>query len=902
MKNRYISILLSITLILSSVPLTAFAFSDKDTTTLAFDDNISETSKTSVVEAVTAMRNEATATLVNTVPILPDQVVGLMADGTQAGLFDVEWETVDASMFSSVGDIVIVNGMASASSSDNIPVTCSVRVTEGIKTVENVASNASSLTQDCTFISDTLEAINNGYKESVDNTSQRWTNWNNRMTSDTATLTFEWDTTQLIDAVNIQYYYDNCSAYPEAVLFQYTLDGVTWIPVDVEETTLLEAQSYGAEYEYKLSEVINPIAFRAVLTQQGGISGAHCVGIIEMELMSSSAYVELENSAELTCLISGGTEIENFDPSTILYTAFDEDIEALTESNVGITILPIYEDYVRIVTVSEDGTKSRTYVVYIGPEEDLENYTDVSGMYMWMHLYDYSDANGWALDGQNTILASWTPNSVSASHHQANTYEDAVTYTDDDGQIWYLIPVSILTKTYGNYGFDFDPSYCPILYTPNAYYTDAQDCLYADWYYRGDNATWYLRAAHTGDYGNVRLNLYYVPLTVVYDAVDPSGTTINLFDYWLTTQDASDSQLTDTASGLLDMGINQGHPFKFSKNPGASIADGSFNKWTGSAAPKTGIVRNVLFNAYPALTGDTTIGMTENDVESLNYLFDPNLTTAYRTAYTDVKGLLSMDDDGYYAYNSYQQQAWYNEATNNITRYEHPGTAASSGTANKTYGQFFPFQEPELAAVSNCESENINHYFGMTMTTHFIQSNGGYLTDEREQPSLFEFSGEDDVWIFIDNVLVADLGGIHDTTSVSIDFVTGGITVNKDTDYETASTLRAAFEAAIGAENLTQADWSGNTFADNTSHTIQFFYLERGNAASNLSLRFNMGAMSEDSPELPDLPERPEFPETGGPGVFATTAAGVACILTAAYFLMATNWEAYKRRQQGGGM
>lgn len=164
-------------------------------------------------------------------------------------------------------------------------------------------------------------------------------------------------------------------------------------------------------------------------------------------------------------------------------------------------------------------------------------------------------------------------------------------------------------------------------------------------------------------------------------------------------------------------------------------------------------------------------------------------------------------------------------------------------------GQFFPFNE----ATANAEEKehegqsyvlmntatsvdsSINHYFGMHMSTRFIQQNDGYMDEEQNIPITYEFSGDDDVWIFIDDILVADLGGIHDMASVTINFVDGTVVINEG--KSSAQTLY--LKELMGL--------SGATFANNTYHTLDLFYLERGNTDSNLYLRYNLVTIPESS-------------------------------------------------------
>lgn len=366
-----------------------------------------------------------------------------------------------------------------------------------------------------------------------------------------------------------------------------------------------------------------------------------------------------------------------------------------------------------------------------------------------------------------------------------------------------------------------------------------------------------------------------VPLGTV--ALRPEGITIDLFDYWSTQSDddpdGGDNMVSDNDS-RYNLGINQGCHLKFGQGMGqvtppendniaenasavaTAVGQGEINKWTNGARPMAGIVNNTLDdNGYP------TLAYAGYARQSLGYLFDSSAFDG-KTAYSNVGGLLRQDENGYYYYNSATNFAEFHEIKNgekNVFTVYNQNAVTGAGASGT--GMFFPFNTKEQVFLDDenylpSTADVLNHYFGLHMTTSFQQTTNGVSPADETMPVTFSFSGDDDVWIFIDDVLVADLGGIHDACAVEINFATGKICVYKDSNKngtfdegelrynEETATLKSMFRSAGREDSVTWSDDS-NTFADESYHTLDFFYLERGNVDSNMRMKYNLKTVPE---------------------------------------------------------
>ena len=278
------------------------------------------------------------------------------------------------------------------------------------------------------------------------------------------------------------------------------------------------------------------------------------------------------------------------------------------------------------------------------------------------------------------------------------------------------------------------------------------------------------------------------------------------------------------------------------------------------------LVKTTLSNDYPITKNGTSLAELFNNGTDVNNFF--------------IKS--TLDNEGYFEYSSFNNYAYldgkkfkiYNQK-GAVSKYENAGETEfyfhrgnflpyNSLTGKKSLYLTNLYDEDGNKIARNNErfgqqlylSDDVNYHFSMQMTATFLQPRNG-ITDRGDQ-MVFEFNGDDDMWVFINKVLILDIGGEHDAHSGTINFATGVVTVNISASQTVTTSLNKLYEEAnvfpdgTTWNNEKISDYFVSTgardsegdliyrFKDYDRYTMKMFYLERGAGASNLHVRFNL--------------------------------------------------------------
>ena len=301
-------------------------------------------------------------------------------------------------------------------------------------------------------------------------------------------------------------------------------------------------------------------------------------------------------------------------------------------------------------------------------------------------------------------------------------------------------------------------------------------------------------------------------------------------------------------------------------NPIVNQRDSKQTEFFGRDSDKIGLLTtDIKSDGYPGTTynnsslGDLFAGNTE-----ANHLF---IQSVY-------------DESGYFEYDSTKNFAYLNGSVFEV--YDQLGTVERAGNRpTSRHGQFMPYnslinpatEEPwpysdmytntttvlgtDLPTddprygegLHEIPASEANYFLGMEMSASFTQTKDG--VDAWGHDIIFDFSGDDDFWFYVDGELVLDLGGVHSAMTGSVNFRTGIVTGRNGN----TKTLRQIFESNYRARNpgagseevnnyLRRFFEDGKTvFRDYSTHEMKVYYMERGAGASNLYMRFNLTAV-----------------------------------------------------------
>lgn len=191
------------------------------------------------------------------------------------------------------------------------------------------------------------------------------------------------------------------------------------------------------------------------------------------------------------------------------------------------------------------------------------------------------------------------------------------------------------------------------------------------------------------------------------------------------------------------------------------------------------------------------------------------------------------------------------------------GTAWGANEALKEYfiGTNSPFAgqtDLDVTKIPGIDLDNVysidfdeatDFYFGMEMKMKFMQPRSGITGKNNDQPMVFYFTGDDDVWVYVDDVLFLDLSGIHRHVGGKIDFEKG-IVEYYYLDVKTGEVSNEPYKTVKFSE-INGIDQSllneKGTFEDYTQHTFNFYYMERGAGSGVCRMNFNFPLLNKNS-------------------------------------------------------
>lgn len=324
------------------------------------------------------------------------------------------------------------------------------------------------------------------------------------------------------------------------------------------------------------------------------------------------------------------------------------------------------------------------------------------------------------------------------------------------------------------------------------------------------------------------------------------------------------------------------HSKAWGYNYTSSTQDQDFFIYSGIVADKLSESTNVPFDTNVSYEGDETVNAAPGFFST-----DPTVGTDYRTVYTNV-GLpfVYNAETGYYTLNTDKNGVYFANGVGqsgvNMMIADKPIAMKMNGDGVYSTG-LTPFvgvtstvvdaqvsgynfdntnadEIPTTEAYFCAQSSNVNtakeqlFAFGMVTEVKFQMTDDGKSTLNGEDV-VFNFSGDDDVWIYVDGVLALDIGGVHDAIQGNINFATGDVTVtatnskygkvgdrakNRNMNLTGDGIEDGIFDSLSQGNIYEKLETTLTGFAAQGEHTLTVFYMDRGEGKTNCVIEFNL--------------------------------------------------------------
>ena len=267
--------------------------------------------------------------------------------------------------------------------------------------------------------------------------------------------------------------------------------------------------------------------------------------------------------------------------------------------------------------------------------------------------------------------------------------------------------------------------------------------------------------------------------------------------------DGNDKYYDAAAQGLVANALN-GNNLMTSNS---EVLEPHFNEefLTGDNSKHTALAKIYKNVSFP-FTKQKLNDAGEKDDNGVEYWY-------FDSADTTLAMRKDIASQNYYLENVGEKQNW----SKNVN---------SASAEQNAYG-FFPFNETSTP----CKASRYNYGFGTKLEFKFRLTDNGTVvgTDGEEHPIKFNFSGDDDVWVYVDGKLALDVGGAHGKVTGQIDFENKIATVSKTKKSQNESSKE-------GKLTTSSVEIKGS---NSDEHTLTMFYMERGMWESNMKVSFN---------------------------------------------------------------